>query len=130
MGGGEGRGRGWLWPQRHFNGDQSRFARLGYKAQSAPCHACLSQEPTEGRAYCPYFTDEKTEAQGGQRLPRLWKQQSGELEAALMAGLGRGGGSYSHGALLLVARGRPAPEAGSTHQAPASDSCSLANSPV
>lgn len=44
------------------------------------------------RTYCPYFTDEKTEAQGGQRLPQLWKQQSGELEPALMAGLGQGEG--------------------------------------
>lgn len=46
-------------------------------------------------------------------------------------GLGEdGGGRHSHWVVLFVPGGMPSPVAGSTHQVPASDACSLANSPV
>ena len=68
----------------------------------------------------------------GSGMAELGREASswGSMPRAHGVGLEGDGGQYSHGAPLFVPDGTPAPEAGSTHQWPASDACSLANSPV
>lgn len=104
------------------------------KHSPAPCYVCFSQKPIEVGNVAPIVQMRKLRLKRSEASTALEEAEL-EHEASPWDSTPRahgqwGRGDYSHWALPFVPGGVPSPEAGSTHQMPASDTCSLANSPV